>query len=424
MKAERVAVACSGGRDSMALLHATASSAQALGLDVVALHVHHGLSRHADEWQRLVEQQCEDLGIRCIVERLRTRPTRGDSIEAWARRERYRALAHLAKAQGAGLVLLAHHRRDQAETFVLQALRGAGVAGLAGMPRSITRDGVTWARPWLDLPREAIESYVHSHRIVHVDDDSNTDPRFARNRLRAAVWPTLTAAFAQAEASIADAAAWAQQADECLRELAALDLRAVSSPAGLKVTAWQGLSPARRGNALRAWLRAASGAPPAASLVQRLLDELPAKGSAEWPCGDRVLRRYRGVLRLAAATHAPEAPVAAEPALSIRRAGVYRLPGWGGALVATRVREGGVPAAWLGQLELRRRSGGEQFQAGVGRPPRSLKKQYQAAGIEPAGRDGPLVYSGGQLVFVPGLGLDARVMALPGQPQFTLHWVR
>ena len=89
-----------------------------------------------------------------------------------------------------------------------------------------------------------------------------------------------------------------------------------------------------------------------------------------------------------------------------------------------RTRDGGVPAAWLARIELRPRSGGEQFQAGLGRPPRSLKKQYQAAGIEPAERDGPLVYSGGQLVFVPGLGIDARVMALPGQPQFTLRWLR
>ena len=85
MKAARVAVACSGGRDSMALLHATAESAKALALDVVALHVHHGLSRQADGWHRLVEQQCERLGIACVARRIRTRPTRGDSIEAWAR---------------------------------------------------------------------------------------------------------------------------------------------------------------------------------------------------------------------------------------------------------------------------------------------------------------------------------------------------
>ena len=88
-----------------------------------------------------------------------------------------------------------------------------------------------------------------------------------------------------------------------------------------------------------------------------------------------------------------------------------------------RVKEGGVPLAWLAHLELRPREGGERFQAGVGRPPRSLKKQFQAAALPPWQRDGPLVYSGGQLVFVPGLGLDARVIGMPGQAQVTLLWV-
>jgi len=81
-----------------------------------------------------------------------------------------------------------------------------------------------------------------------------------------------------------------------------------------------------------------------------------------------------------------------------------------------------VPLAWLGHVELRARSGGEQFQAGIGRPPRSLKKQYQAQGVPAWERDGPLLYSGGQLVFVPGLGLDARVIGLPGQPLVSLRW--
>jgi tRNA(Ile)-lysidine synthase len=110
--------------------------------------------------------------------------------------------------------------------------------------------------------------------------------------------------------------------------------------------------------------------------------------------------------------------------LSILRAGPHALPGWGGQLTAKRVKEGGVPVAWLAHLELRQRSGGEQFQSGIGRPARSLKKQYQAAELPAWERDGPLVYSGGQLVFVPGLGLDARVLALPGQPQFSLTWRR
>jgi len=106
----------------------------------------------------------------------------------------------------------------------------------------------------------------------------------------------------------------------------------------------------------------------------------------------------------------------------LRRAGAYRLPGWGGVLRVTRVRHGGVPLAWLAHLELRERSGGEQFQAGLGRPARSLKKQFQAADLPAWQRHGPLIYSGGQLVFVPGLGIDARVIGLPGQAQVVLAW--
>jgi tRNA(Ile)-lysidine synthase len=117
------------------------------------------------------------------------------------------------------------------------------------------------------------------------------------------------------------------------------------------------------------------------------------------------------------------ADAACDTRLSVRRAGRYPLPGWHGVLEVERVKEGGVPLAWLACAELRRRGGGERFQAGPGRPPRSLKKQYQAASVPMWSRDGPLLYSGGQLVFVPGLGLDARVIGLPGQALVTLRWL-
>jgi tRNA(Ile)-lysidine synthase len=116
-------------------------------------------------------------------------------------------------------------------------------------------------------------------------------------------------------------------------------------------------------------------------------------------------------------------PPRRETALRIQRAGVVKLPGWGGELHVEAVTELGVPLAWLAHAELRERRGGEQFQAGVARPPRSLKKQFQDAGVPEWERTGPLVYSGGQLVFVPGLGLDARVLGLPGQTLATLGWV-
>jgi len=148
--------------------------------------------------------------------------------------------------------------------------------------------------------------------------------------------------------------------------------------------------------------------------------ELGSVRGARWPVEGGELRLYRGLLRHQASR--ASVPVERESGLSVRKAGSYPLPGWGGSLQVSRVKEGGVPLAWLAHIDLREREGGERFQAGIGRPPRSLKKQFQAAALPAWSREGPLVYSGGQLVFVPGLGLDARVQALPGQPQVMLRW--
>ena len=428
MTSRRVAVAYSGGRDSTALLHAVLMSVRDTGTSVAALHVHHGLSVQADAWERHCRDQCarwqaEGFPVSFAACRLRTRPQPGDSIEAWARRERYAALGRLARTHGADVVLLAHHRRDQAETLILQALRSAGVAGLAGMPRAIERDGIHWLRPWLDVPRSTIEAYVESLGLSYIDDDSNTDERHARNRLRLRVWPALVQAFPEAEPALAAAATWAQQAQACLDELASDDLALLHGPAGLQLVGLGQLSAARQVNALRAWLRLQTGAAPPASLLARLSDELFGVGAASWPLAGGLLRRHRGQLTWSrpVAARSPS-KTALEAQLHIRRAGIHRLPGWGGNLRVVRVKEGGVPLAWLAQAELRARSGGEQFQAGLGRPARSLKKQFQAAELPAWERSGPLVYSGGQLVFVPGLGIDARVIGLPGQPLVTLLW--
>jgi tRNA(Ile)-lysidine synthase len=422
-----VAVAWSGGRDSTALLHATLKAAAPLGVRVVALHVHHGLSAHADEWVAFCEAQCRrwarrghDLVLQ--VERLSGAPARGQSVEAWAREERYRALRRMALGQGANIVLLAHHRRDQAETLLLQALRGAGVAGLAGMPPLIERDGLWWSRPWLGRSAEDVAAYVRRHRLRHIEDDSNADVRFARNRLRLRVWPALAETFPDAETALADSAAWAREASACLAELARQDLAALAGTRGLRLAGLFALSGERRRNVLRHWLHEQTGSVAPASLLVRLADELKPAGTARWPVAGGELRSYRGVLRFEPAVPRRHEPVQRESGLCIAGVGAYALPGWGGRMVVLQVEEGGVPLAWLARLELRERQGAERFQAGPGRPPRSLKKQYQAAGVPAWQRDGPLVYSGGQLVFVPGLGLDARVIGLPGQPQATLDW--
>ncbi len=425
-------MAVSGGRDSTALWHAVARLARSVGsLDVVGLHVHHGLQAQADDWVQHLRAQARrwaaaGLPVTLRWHRLEGRPQRGQSVEAWARRGRYAALASMAQAAGADLVLLAHHRRDQAETVLLQLLRGGGPAALAAMPRMAWRGGLCWARPWLDQPREAIDAYVRRHRLRPVDDPSNADPRWARNALRLQVWPALDTAFTGAEPALAGAAARAQEAAACLAELADADLQGCrGGDAALDVAAWALLSPARRGNSLRRWLIEAAGAAPD-TLVRRLLAELPHARVGRWPAPSGELRLHRGRLRHAAAAEAAQVAIAvpAVLALDLSRCGRHAVPAWGGSFVVRRAADGGVPAALLRGCVLRPRRGGEQFQRTLNTPPRSLKKHFQAAGLAAWERNGPLVYVGDALLFVPGLGIDARHRAGGSKSALrSLHWL-
>jgi len=458
-----VAVAYSAGRDSTALLHAAVRAAREQGLAVVALHVHHGLMPQADAWLAFAEAQCgrwrkSGLPVRLVSTRLHGQPSKGESVEAWARRERYAALAAMAREAGASAVLLAHHRRDQAETVLLQALRGGGPAGLAAMPRAVQRAGLWWLRPWLGQPGEAIDAYVRRHRLRHVDDASNTDPRFARSRLRAALWPALVATFDDAETALAAVAQRAHETNALLDEVAQADLATLVGEGGaapLLMQRWQQLSAARRANALRAWLRRMLGRGAPQALVARLLHELPQARSGRWPAGGgQQLALHRGRLSLLGAPAASTAPLAlrarggehraeshhddfsdaldvapgdagrdGEPTIDLSQPGFHALPQWHGGFEVCRVARGGIAVAALQACTLRTRSGGERFQAHAGGVPRSLKKQYQAAGVAAWQRGGPLVYRGDQLLFVPGLGFDARALGAHGAARgVAVHW--
>ncbi|MBV8500745.1 MAG: tRNA lysidine(34) synthetase TilS [Paucibacter sp.] len=408
---KRLAVAFSGGRDSTALLHAAAKSAD--GAQVFALHVHHGLSPQADVWLAHCERFAADLGVRFLCRRLSGRPAAGESIEAWARSGRHAALQDMCGEAGTDLLLLAHHRRDQAETFLLQALRGSGVAGLAAMPAAQWRDGICWARPWLDQPRESIEAYVLAHGLVFIDDASNADTRFERNRLRLEVWPKLAAS----EAALARSARWAQQALDLQREMAEIDLPVLLRGAALDMNALRQLSPARASNALRAWLAEQAGVPAPASLVLRLLAEAEMHG--QWPLADGELRLYRGLLRWNAA---PEVHCGPSQSVNLASAGIHEQADWGGRWRVERTHGNGLSAAILARLQLRKRSGGEQFQRAPKSALRSLKKAWQETGVPAWERSGPLLFHGQQLVFVPGLGIDARALAASDETRFSLCW--
>jgi tRNA(Ile)-lysidine synthase len=423
-----VAVACSGGRDSVALLHATLRAAQALGTNVVALHVHHGLMADAGRWASEVEALCEGLNVGFACERLTGAPCSGESVEAWARRERYRALGRMAREAGADIVLLGHHLHDQAETVLLQALRGAGPAGLAAMPRVMQRDGLTWARPWLARTGAEIDAYLAPLAIVVAADPSNADPRFARSRLRHDVMPALRAAFPEAEAAMAAVARRAGEARAVLDEVAAEDLARLGATHELPLAAWRALSVARRTNALRAWLARVLDSAVPQTLVDRLLLETQDDAPRRWPVDDaRLLRSWRGRLGVVVPAHPSVTPASAcareGGALSLLRCDRYALHGWNGTLEVFATDQRGIAPHRLAQVAARVRAGGEQFLLQPAGVARSLKKQYQALGIPPDGRDGPLLFDGaGALLYVPGLGVDARAWAPPGSPQWGLRW--
>jgi tRNA(Ile)-lysidine synthase len=366
------------------------------------------------------------------AERVRFDAGPGVSIEAAAREARYAALVRLARAADCDTVLLAHHREDQAETVLLQALRGAGPAGLAAMPQRIERFGLTWLRPWLAQPRSAIDAYVRRHRLRHIEDDSNTDTRYARNKLRHEVWPALLQAFPQAPQVLGTVAQHAQDAAQCLAELAELDLHQIGAGLRLDVAALLALGPARGRNALRIWLARVTSERPAATLVQRLWAELaahrqPEHGAASWPVhGGGVLRLYRGQLgwqpAASVAVTAEMAEIAEEVVIFLDGPGFYPAPAWRGVLQVEAVPEQGM-AARAGPVQLRARRGAEQFQRAPGTPPRSLKKQFQAAGVPAWQRQAPLIWQGERLLHVPGLGLDARCLAGSGEPRWRLVWL-
>ena len=434
-----IAVAYSAGRDSTALLHATAVAAlEHPGLRVVALHVHHGLSPQADQWLAHAQAQCEawasqGLPVGLAWRRLSLDQNPGDSVEALARDGRYQALTEMALEAGADTVLLAHHRRDQAETFLLQALRGAGIAGLSAMPSSADRHGIRWERPWLAHPRRAIEAYVAHHGLAHVEDDSNADPRFARNRVRLTVWPPLASAFEQAEVSLAQSASRAADALACLQDWLAQSLVGLLVPGqtdAVSATALLALPLPHQRELLRHWFTTQTHRHLPASSVARLTQELPSLvdtgRSIQWRAGAFDVCLYRGALicrPAALSRHSATDEAPATVRLSIEGPGRHALPAWGGELVVSVVESGGVALSRLAQIDIRARAGGEDFQLGPNRPSRALRKQFQAQAVPEWERSGPLVFAQDQLVFARGLGMDARVLAESGEPQVALIWV-
>lgn len=209
---DQVAVALSGGLDSMVLLHAL----NALGRQISAVHVHHGLSRNADRWAEFCQEICQAWAVPFFLYRVEVERGSDDGLEAAARRARHACYREVP----ADWVGLAHHRGDRAETMLFNILRGAGVQGAGAMPE---RNG-RLLRPMLDLARSEIAAYAQSRGLRWIEDESNRDVRFSRNFLRHDVLPAISQRFPAVGKRLARAAARFAEAASLLDDLAKLDL--------------------------------------------------------------------------------------------------------------------------------------------------------------------------------------------------------
>lgn len=266
-----LAVAYSGGADSTALLLACHEKWPGR---VHAIHVHHGLQSAADDFERHGRELCLRLGIPFSAHRVNAGHASGQSPEDAARTARYAALAEAARAAGVQHIALAQHADDQIETLLLALSRGAGLPGLASMPEQWERDGLQWHRPLLDVPGAELRAWLMERGVDWVEDPTNADERYTRNRIRARLLPALQEVLPQFRETFARSIAHIAQAQRLLDELAQTDLQSVGIPP--RIASLQKLGRERQVNALRHWLKSGHGQQASAAQLEELLDQIAA----------------------------------------------------------------------------------------------------------------------------------------------------
>ena len=406
----RYVIAFSGGLDSTVLAHAL--RAVDTGVPLVAIHIDHELQEDSGRWDSHCEAFAAALGIEYRSLRVTVPTDTGKGLEAAAREARYAAL-HDELGRGDWL-LSAHHREDQAETLLINLVRGSGPAGIAGIG-SIRRFGPGWlARPLLQVGRAALQAYADAHELQWIEDPSNEDRRFDRNFLRHDVLPRLQSRWPDIASRLQRSATHAGEAAGLLADLAQIDLEALGGhPQHLPVDGLLGLSPGRQRNILRYSLRTLGLATPTALQLERIMTEvLPAREDAQphvsWPGAS--VRRYRNGLYLLP-EHLADAPETATISESRVELGAGL-----GVLHFDPAAERGLSADLVKRgLRLELRKGGEEFRPDGQGHTRKLKKLLQEEGVVPWMRDRvPLVYAAEQLVAVGDLWIAADAAQSPG----------
>ena len=412
-----LAVAFSGGLDSTVLLHATI---QAHGANnVYAFHVHHGIQKEADQWQ----QHCQAVAkkLKCKFDTRNVKLNKSSNVESQARNLRYQALSEMCEAHHIQDLLLAHHLDDQAETVLIQLMRGAGVAGLSAMPlvkaHHITQNIIHLWRPFLNLRRRELEAYAKEHQLTWIEDPSNQDESYRRNAIRQSILPALEKHQPGATENLARSAKHLASAHELLNQLADIDLGLIETKEGLSKTNLVRLyktNQARASNALRRWLHKNQLAYPSEERLTAWWSELlhaRVDSNLQWEHDQKVIRLWRGQLTMTQDLNAQETTegewVFKKVPANSQKPGI--------------AKERFETAKQKGLINTMVREGGEKFKVDAKRPRKSLKNLYQEANIPPWQRNAPLLYIGEELVAVVGIGISADWQTTEG-PRVGLEW--
>jgi len=418
--ARRYLVAYSGGVDSHVLLHALAEKREALPGALAACYVDHGLSAKSGEWAVHCRRVCAELDVAFHAVEISAAAPAGESQEAWSRRLRYQALGgRLGEGE---MLLTAHQADDQAETLLLQLLRGAGPAGLAAMPALGEFGAGRHARPLLAFTREALRDYARARGLSWIEDASNRDPRFDRNFLRHEILPRLARRWPALAVTLGRSAALQAEAAGLLEQLADRDMQTVyeSASGTMVVDALRALPRARQRNLLRRWLRKCGLPVPDYRQLQAILDDVLVARPDAVPCVDwpgAEVRRYRG--RLYAMPPLPEAGAARRWDLREK----LSLPL--GALQAMQRRGAGLKITLCPEnsIQVRFRAGGETLRRPGRTHHQALKKLFQEHAIPTWQREYvPLLYANDKLVSVGGVWYDEGSLAAADEAGWEIEW--
>ncbi|MBI3286002.1 MAG: tRNA lysidine(34) synthetase TilS [Burkholderiales bacterium] len=427
-----LAVAYSGGLDSSVLLALANKYCQEHGVPLLAFHVHHGLSPHADDWSAHCASVCAAHGVRFFVKQVTVSNDNGHGIEASARAERYRALGKLCQDHQINLLLTAHQQDDQAETLLLQMLRGSGVAGMAGMnmchraPKLFGNEAIFLARPLLAESRLTLEEFATRQGVAFVQDESNFDPRFIRNALRHQVMPILSKISPGYAERIARGAMHIQSAHDTLTKLAEQDLQLCKLDQELDITAMQSLDGERVNNLMRFWLAQLGARMPSTSRLKEMLSQLfSAREDARVTIYHEHLAIHRYKNKVYASDNIREKNLnGLLKTFSWNGEAAIYFPEFRGTLLINDASHG-IDKQWLKiqSLTLQLRKGGERLKLAHNRPTRTIKSHYQALQIPFWQREQlPFLAVNNQILFAAGVGMQSIFCVSDETPSVDLSW--